>query len=114
MEPHDKLFGFCIVNHFRTLNDGSLGDVVFRILRDLQCDAFVPPVIQVIRCVDMYAHLCGVSGIPLDLVFPEPVIGAFMKKDSAAVGIDMHPLVVGPYLAGLKGRKVGSNARTGQ
>ena len=44
-----------------------------------------------------------IAGLALDLVFAEPVVGAFVVHHSAAVRIDGHPPVIQPELARMKG-----------
>ncbi len=44
MEPHDKLVGVGIINHFRSLNDAAPYNVAARVIGYLQGNALVFPV----------------------------------------------------------------------
>ena len=48
----------------------------------------------------MHADVGEITGTALDLVFAEPVVGSFVEKNAATVGVDVDTVVVGPDFAG--------------
>ncbi len=50
----------------------------------------------------MDANMGGVARGTLDLVLSEPVIGAVLVENTAAMGIDGHAMVVRPDFSGMK------------
>ena len=105
MEPHHVLFGLLVVDHLGAFQDAAFGDGVGVVpFHHFQGDSLVLPVVQVPGGIAVHAHLGAVSGVPLHLVLPVPVVGALVVQDAAAVGIDVHAVVVRPDFTGLEGR----------
>ena len=64
---------------------------------------------KILRGIHAYADLGGVPGRALDHELSAPVVDAFMEQDTAAVGVDVHALVVQPRLSGLEFWSLGVN-----
>lgn len=51
----------------------------------------------------MHADLRVIARVAFDLVLAKPVIDAVVQEEAAAVGIDMHAVVIGPEFARFEG-----------
>ena len=94
VEPHHKLLGLCVIDHFRTLNDAAFNDLALRIVGHFQRNPLILPVIEIFRRIDMPPDMCPVSGAAGNLMFAKPVIGALVEYHTAAMRINVHALVV--------------------
>ena len=101
VEPHDVFARAGVADHLRAFEDAALFDRAARAFGSHgQGDAFVAPVVEVLRGVAVYADLREVARLACGLVLAEPVVAAFVVEDAASVGVDDGAAGVGPDRSG--------------
>src|SRR6266436_1561008 len=102
MKPHDKLFCAAVEDDLGSFQDAPADDGAFWIVHDRKRNAFVTPLVKVLRRIDVDTHVRGIARLACDLVFTEPQISSFVKQHASAMGVDMGYVIIGPQLAGTK------------
>ena len=110
MGPHYKFARFLIINHFRTFQYFGGVQVMIRIVFNCRkYNTLKFPIQQVFRRVTTYSgHIRTITlprspvrqnGFPF-LVFAIPIVGPFVVKKAAAMGVDGIAVGVFPYFPG--------------
>jgi hypothetical protein len=104
VEPHHELAGAFVVDDFGALQNTATGDIVDWRIANRKNDPFILPVVQVGGGVTGDPDLRFVALGSGDLELNEPVVGALMKEQPAAMGIERQTTRIIPDLSGLKCR----------
>ena len=115
VEPHDVFARAGVADHLRAFEDAAFFDRAARAFGSHgQGDAFVAPVVEVLRGVAVYADLREVARLACGLVLAEPVVAAFVVEDAASVGVDDGAAGVGPDRSGPELRAGAARGRKNQ
>lgn len=97
MKKYDKALCLRTEEHLGALHDAAALDVAARLAARAECHALTVPVRQVFRRIDTDADVH--SGTTVGALLAIPVVGIAMFQDTAAMGVDMLPVGIGPRLS---------------